>query len=179
MLGWLRNKWQRDLVTLRERREEAAQKHRDRKILCPRCGYDIQGMPDRRCSECGLFVKSRWRNGRFAAGSAWRYGMLWGAAGGSLYILIFGMGGWLLIYTPAIRVLLPYEPLLYLAIAAFAAHWFVVAGILMFVILRQRWLIYGPRSYAVRTAALCLALVVGTGIIADRVWQWVAATIAA
>lgn len=72
MLGWLRNKWQRDLVTLRERREKAAQKHRDRKILCPRCGYDIKGMPDRPCSECGLFIKSAWRAGRLGAGAPLR-----------------------------------------------------------------------------------------------------------
>jgi hypothetical protein len=180
VLRWLRNKWERDLVTMRERKVKAAQQHRDRKILCPRCGYDIKGAPDQPCSECGLFIESGWSEGRFAAGSAGRIGALWGMVAGSLHILILGMGGWLLVFvkTGVIREMLPYAPLLYLAIAALVAHWLIAVGILAIAILRRRWLIYGPRSYAASVLIKCCLLAIGTNFIAHRVWLWVTATMA-
>lgn len=67
---------------MRVRKVKTEHPHRDRKILCPRCGYDIKGMPDRPCSECGLFIKSKWREGRFGAGaplrvSLWQLALAW------------------------------------------------------------------------------------------------------
>jgi len=66
VLTWLRDKWKRDLVTLRDRREK---EHRNRKGLCPRCGYDVEDLPGQPCPECGLFIESAWREGRLGAGS--------------------------------------------------------------------------------------------------------------
>lgn len=166
MLGWLRNKWQRDLVTLRERREKAAQKHRDRKILCPRCGYDIKGMPDQPCSECGLFIESKWREGRYAAGSVGRKTIPWilGYLGAKSFLL-FGI---VTIVTGSLIKSLPMrpweiEPRYWVLHVLVLNQALVGLGVLVIAITKRRWLTYGPRSYAVRTELAALALLVGSG----------------
>lgn len=166
MLGWLRNKWQRDLVTHRERREKAAQKHRDRKILCPRCGYDIKGMPDQPCSECGLFIESKWREGRYAAGSAGRKMIPWIL--GYMGIRSFLFFGIVMIaagsLTKGINLRLwEIDPLFWVFPAVWLTHALVGVGVLALALIRRRWLVYGPRSYAVRTELAALALLLGTG----------------
>lgn len=167
MLGWLRNKWQRDLVTHRERREKAAQKHRDRKILCPRCGYDIKGMPDQPCSECGLFIESRWREGWFGAGSAGRRAavLVLGIIGTypvlmTLLVLLMSGGGY---YSLAISMRLwEVDPLFWISDALWFTHVLVALGILAIAIVRYRPLVHGPKSLAIRVLVVCGVLYFGT-----------------
>lgn len=71
-MRWLRNRWRRDLAIHRERR---AKRLRERKILCPRCGYDVTVPTGPRCPECGLEQDPAWRQGWLAAGSDARFNL--------------------------------------------------------------------------------------------------------
>ncbi|MCW5775428.1 MAG: hypothetical protein KIS87_03140 [Phycisphaeraceae bacterium] len=70
MMRWLRERWLRDLAIHRERR---AKWLRERKMLCPRCGYDVTVPTGPRCPECGLEHDPAWREEWPAVGSRWRY----------------------------------------------------------------------------------------------------------
>jgi ribosomal protein L37E len=180
MLRWLCNKWQRDLVTMREKREKNTQRHHDRKILCPRCGYDIKGMPDQPCSECGLFIESRWREGWFAANSDLRWGVLIGLGALGVHRLIFGMGIWIYMFLKFdfLRYFLATEPAIQLATVVLVTHWMTALAVIIIAIMRRRYLVHGPRAYTLRVTLLCVTLVLGTGIVSNLVFQGAAASLA-
>jgi hypothetical protein len=157
VLAWLRNKWQRDLVTLRTRRER---ERRKRKILCPRCGYDVKELLDLPCPECGLFIDPAWRNGWVGAGSSNRdmlasVGIL---SSGSLavYIALIVIGIAIMAPVTTWRPDLCRNPmpaaflcLAFLFNAALAAHGWR----------NRRRFLHGPSRPTVVYVAVCLALV--------------------
>lgn len=172
VLRWLRNKWQRDLVTMRERKVKAAQQHRDRKILCPRCGYDIKGAPDQPCSECGLFIESKWSEGRFAAGSGSRRMVPWimGYLGLRTFLLYAAYA--VLINPVGVAISArawEIDPLFWVTDAAWLTHALVGLGMFVFAITKYRPFVYGPRPWAIRMLVLWVVLLLGT----DGVFQHV------
>lgn len=159
MVRWLKDICQRDLVTLREKREK---RHGKQKVLCPKCGYDVKILPDRPCPECGLFVHSAWRGGWWGAGSDWRavIPFMLGIVGFNamlrpaalLYVgMLLTQDGTMTWMTPEVRVR-------YFAVGGVILSWGLVSlGMLIIAIMRRRWLVYGPRRYATRTVLVLLA----------------------
>lgn len=171
MIRWLKDKWQRDLVTLHEKREK---ERRERKILCPKCGYDVKILPDQPCPECGQFTDSGWR-GRFGAGSPVRVVLLLYPAymAGRSILMVPSM-----LVLPAIVLGKNYLPMMsdqpgrWVMVALYTTHWIVAVGVMLIVIRRRRWVMYGPRWYSVIVVAAALLLLHGTEYVAFRSFEY-------
>lgn len=162
MIRWLKDKWQRDLVTLRDRRKK---KGRKRKILCPRCGYDVETLPDQPCPECGLIVKSAWRTGRLGAGTDNRdmlasIGMI--ACGNIAFCMYFIIGFILLhsLWNPNPLPLVTRKDLGWIVGVGLIAS--VNALVSAYGWKRRRYFLYGPQRPSVIYAVVSLAVVLTT-----------------
>lgn len=170
MLTWLRDKWRRDLVTIRAGREK---ERRRRRILCPKCGYDVKDLPDQPCPECGLFIRSAWRRDWFGAGSPTR-------------LLLPFMLGWIS-FSAALRATALLVPgywlamdfgipeahrTFYLAYGIVLVTWLAVDLAAIAVAIRQRrWMAYGPISEAMRIFLTGMVLVIGCAHIVGLLLQ--------